>query len=44
MLAHQGALALELWTGVRAPVDRMKRTVQLTLEMQAEAAVGVRER
>ena len=32
MLAHQGARALELWTGQKAPAELMKQTVLSTLQ------------
>ena len=34
MLVHQGALALELWTGKKAPVNIMKKVAERELERQ----------
>ena len=38
MLIYQGALAFELWTGVRAPVDVMFETARNELAARAAAS------
>jgi shikimate dehydrogenase len=35
MLAHQGALALELWTGMKAPAALMERVIRESLSVRA---------
>lgn len=42
MLAHQGALALSMWTGKSAPADLMERVVLETLERRAAGTAGER--
>jgi len=46
MLLHQGAVAFELWTGARAPVDVMRRALRSAPSNAAAAApvVGPRRR
>ncbi|MCE2471678.1 MAG: shikimate dehydrogenase, partial [Anaerolineae bacterium] len=36
MLARQGAIAFELWTGVEPPIDLMVRALQEALETANE--------